>query len=79
MEVPMDIDALARELAGLQVDSGYTFENGTPLYQALSAGRTEALLCALRDRGFIVSHREVESPPIQEAGHQHDPVRHYRR
>ncbi len=75
----MDISALARELAGLQVDSGYTFEDGTPFYQALSAERAEALQCALRDRWFMVSHREVESPPIQEGGHQHDPVRDYRR
>jgi len=76
MEVPMDINALARELAGLRIDSGYAFENGTPFYQPLNVEQAKRLLRALRDRGFIVSHREVDSPPIQDAGHQHDPVHH---
>ena len=72
----MDINALARELAGLQVNSGYIFENGTPFRQPLTEEQAKGLLRALRDRGFIMSHREVESPPIQEAGHQHDPMHH---
>ena len=72
----MDINALARELAGLQVESGYIFENGTPFCQPLTEEQAKGLLRALRDRGFIMCHREVESPPIQEAGHQHDPMHH---
>jgi hypothetical protein len=81
MEAPMDIKALAREFADLRFSSGYTFENGTPFYEALNAERAEALLTALLDRGYIVSHREVQSPSIQESGQesgheQYDHIRH---
>jgi hypothetical protein len=76
MEVPMDINALARELAGLQVDSGYVFENRTRFCQPLTEEQAKGVLRALRDRGFVMSDREVESPPIQAACHQHDPMYH---
>ena len=72
----MDINALARELAGLPIASGYTFEDGTPFYQPLTAEQAKGLLRALYDHGYVVSHREVESPPIQESGRQYDPVHH---
>ena len=49
----MDINALARELAGLQVESGYIFENGAPFCQPLTEEQAKGLLRALRDRGFI--------------------------
>jgi hypothetical protein len=72
----MDIKALARELADLRFSTGYAFENGTPFDEALDADRAEALLTAMLDRGYIVSHLEVDSPSICEpADEQHETVR----
>lgn len=71
----MDIKAFARELADLQFPTGYAFENGMPFIETLGADRAEGLLNALLHRGYVLSHVEVESPSICEAGHeQHEPV-----
>ena len=36
-----------RQLAELRLQTGYTFENGTPFYEKLGEKRAEALLKAL--------------------------------
>jgi len=77
MEAPMDIKALAQELADLPLHTGYTFENGKRFCETLNAERAEALLNALLERGYVLSYREVESPSIHEAEHeQREPARH---
>lgn len=72
----MDIKALARELAALRFDTGYTFENGKPFCEALDAKRAEALLNALLELGYVLTPR-VQSPSISdgEPGPR-DPVHH---
>jgi len=42
----------ARQLAELPLDTGYTFENGSPFYDRLGEERAAALLKALRERGY---------------------------
>lgn len=64
VEIAMDIKTLARELTDLEVKTGYRFENGAPFCEALDTRRAEALLHALLDRGYVVTHPDVESPSI---------------
>ena len=44
----------ARQLAVLPLDTGYTFENGSPFYDKLGEERAAALLKALRERGYCI-------------------------
>jgi hypothetical protein len=44
----------ARQLAELPLDTGYTFENGSPFYDKLGEERAAALLKALRERGYCI-------------------------
>jgi hypothetical protein len=44
----------ARQLAELPLDTGYTFENGSPFYDKLGEERAAALLKALRERGYSI-------------------------
>ena len=62
----MDIKALARDLADLRFETGYTFENGTPFFEILGLERAEGLLNALRHRGYIISPTIVDTPSIGE-------------
>src|SRR5262245_9869221 len=49
-----------RQLAELRLQTGYAFENGTPLYEKLGEKRAEALLKALLARGYrIVPEQDV--------------------
>jgi hypothetical protein len=44
----------ARQLAELPLDTGYTFENGSPFHDKLGEERAAALLKALRERGYSI-------------------------
>jgi hypothetical protein len=71
----MDVEKLAKELAGLCYQTGYTFQNGQPFSERLSEGDVLGLLRALRDRGYMVSRDEpahVESPQLSDV-EQHEP------
>jgi hypothetical protein len=49
-----------RQLAELRLQSGYTFEDGTPFYEKLGEERAAALLKALLAHGYrIVSEQEL--------------------
>ena len=49
-----------RQLAELRLQTGYAFENRTPLYEKLGEKRAEALLKALLAHGYrIVSEQEL--------------------
>ena len=49
-----------RQLAELRLQTGYGFENGTPLYEKLGEKRAKALLKALLARGYrIVSEQDA--------------------
>jgi hypothetical protein len=66
-EPAMDIEKLAEELAGLQYDTLYRFENGTAFHSRLSRGDAFGLLLALRQRGYAVVREappHVESPTL---------------
>jgi outer membrane protein OmpA-like peptidoglycan-associated protein len=50
----------SRQLAELRLQSGYTFEDGTPFYEKLGEERAKALLKALLAHGYrIVSEQEL--------------------
>ncbi len=75
----MDVDKLARELAGLCYQTDYRFQNGQPFSERLSEGDVRGLLRALRDRGYTVSRDEpphVESPLLSDIEErEHEPTR----
>jgi hypothetical protein len=49
-----------RQLAELRLQTGYTFEDGTPFYEKLGEERAAALLKALLAHGYrIVSEQEL--------------------
>jgi hypothetical protein len=52
----MNIRSLARELADLQIETGYTFQDGTPFHEKLGEQRAERMLKALQDHGYTISH-----------------------
>ena len=62
-----------RQLAKLRLQTGYTFEDGTPFYEKLGEERAAALLKALLAHGYrIVSEQElaarrVSSTPSDDA------------
>lgn len=60
----MNIETLAKELAGLRYETGYRFENGEPFRKRLSEQDVRGILSALRERGFSVSH---DGPPHMES------------
>jgi hypothetical protein len=76
MEAVMDIKKLARELADLRFESGYTFDNGTPFRETLGPDRAEGLLKALQAHGYVVMATTVESPSICEDVHRTDETVH---
>ena len=49
-----------RQLAELRLQTGYAFDNGTPLYEKLGEKRAKGLLKALLARGYrIVSEHDA--------------------
>ena len=64
----MGTDELVEELANLEFEAGYEFENGKPFYETLGRARAKGLLKALESRGLVLACSHREPPPIVEAG-----------
>lgn len=67
----MDVANLAKELADLQYETGYRFENGQAFRARLSEAEAAGLLAALRQRGYAVvrdTPPHVDSPRLYAGG-----------
>jgi hypothetical protein len=63
----MDTEELIEELANLEFDAGYEFENGTPFYETLGRARAKGLLNALGSRGLVIAPSSAALLSICEA------------
>jgi hypothetical protein len=54
-EAAMVNEELVDELASLEFEAGYEFENGKPFYETLGHARAKGLLKALEDRGLALA------------------------
>jgi hypothetical protein len=54
-------EELVDELASLEFEAGYEFENGKPFYETLGRARAEGLLKALEGRGLALAPSHAAS------------------
>jgi hypothetical protein len=58
----MNVNALARELANVQIETGYLFQDGTPFSEKLGEERARRVLLALQRRGYSVRQDRPPDP-----------------
>jgi hypothetical protein len=67
-EAAMGAEELVEELATVEFEAGYEFENGKPFYETLGRGRAKGLLKALETRGLVLVPSNLAPLSISEAG-----------
>jgi hypothetical protein len=67
-EAAVSTEELVEELAKLEFEAGYEFENGKPFYETLGHARAKGLLKALESHGLVVVQSNAAPPSFCETG-----------